>query len=139
MIKTLSIILPACACVLLSCSKQHATAPEPFGETGVVEVCIHMDRVGALQKALKAKDLEIKKLNISLPAEGQTTVDDTIQLTGGIYGRTERKTYPELAAFVDGKYVKWTLSVQTFDQDGQVIHSGVGLQYTGTNKIRVAS
>jgi hypothetical protein len=120
--KTVYVMIFSCAMLVASCSVDHPIDFESFGETGVLKVAIHMDRVGALSKAMKATEIEMTNLCITLYADGQPTVYDTIQLTGGSYERTERKTYPGLVAYNDGQLVQWTLYVEARDQRDQVIH-----------------
>jgi len=122
--KVLFIILFACFCCLVSCSKPQTVEPEPSGETGVINIAVHLDKVGALTKTTETTAIEITELDIELSAEGQSTHYDTIQLTGGMYARTERRSYPGLTAFVNNSFIEWTLSIRTRDQQDHIIHSG---------------
>jgi hypothetical protein len=110
------------AMILVSCAVDHSNDYEKSGETGVLNVAIHMDKVGALCKSMKATDIEMTDLCVTLSADGQPTIFDTIQLTGGSYARTERKTYPGLVVYNDGQLVQWTLNVEALDQRNEVIH-----------------
>ena len=86
--KFLSFILPVCTVVLFSCSKHHTVDPKSTADTGVVEIRIHLNRVGTLRKAMETTEIEIDKLIVAFSADGHPSIHDTIQLTGGMYDRT---------------------------------------------------
>ncbi len=119
-----SCIVLAVAAVLLSCSEPQPAGSGSSDETGVLQLAVHMTKVGALTKTMKAAEIEITRLFVTLSADDQPSVYDTIPLTGGNYERTERKTYPELIAFVNGRFVEWTLSVKARDRMDRVIYEG---------------
>ena len=111
--------------IIISCSKEHAVDPESTTshiKKGVVQLSVQMERIGALRKTLEKKEINLSELYVTLSAEGQMTVYDTIQLTGGSYERTERKIYPGLVAYLNGELVEWKLSVETRDLMDKVIH-----------------
>jgi len=109
-----------------SCSsRQHPiNAVSSSGETGTLQISVHMNRVGALRKAARKSSIELTTLYITLSADSQSTLFDTLQLSGGNEELLERKEYPGMAAYVNGAFVNWTLSVEVRDQDDMVIHSG---------------
>ena len=104
-----------CAVFLLSCS-ENPHIPLAYGDPGSANVIVSVGKVGALGKI---RNIELRTLYISLSAPGETTVRDTFPLSGN--GEiTISKTYSNLASLLK----TWTLTAESRDVDGVVIHSG---------------
>jgi hypothetical protein len=82
-------------------------------------VTIKVGDVGSLAKAGASADIEMKKLSITLSAEGEETITDEFDLRGH-GGQTVTKTYEGLASLLK----EWTLTAEARDADGMVIHRG---------------
>lgn len=121
-----SVVAVAAVCAYLCSCTGHddPVAPAARPQTGTVEVTIHAGGIGALSKAAGGAAIEMSDLYVALSAEGEKTVYDTLPLTGGSHERTERKTYTGLASRIEDRIVDWTLTVESRDGNGEVIHSG---------------
>lgn len=110
---------------IFSCFNRHGpVTPGTTSETGALQVSVNIGKVGALIKAKNRATIEMTKLFVTLSANSQDTIFDTLLLTGGNQERTERKTYTGLTALVDEEIVSWTLNTTALDQNGIVIHAG---------------
>lgn len=110
--------------ILFSCSNDHAVDYELLEENGAINVSISLGETGALQKIMHMNSsIEIEKICISLTAEDQSNILDTITLNGESREITEEKTY-SMVAWTENEAVEWTLSVESQDKQGTVIHSG---------------
>jgi len=120
--KIISIVIMLSAAILLSCSNNNQPiVPDISTESGTLKVSLKMDRVGLLGKT---KAIEMAGLYVVLSAEGQDTVFDTIQLSGGSYERSVEKVYDNIVSRVKNRIVEWTISLESRDQNDQPIHSG---------------
>jgi hypothetical protein len=95
--------------------------PVEPSESGALAMTVHAGTIGALAKTA---NIEMSTLYIQLSSPGLPTIYDTLSLSGGSAERTERQTYTNLASRVRNNIVEWTLTVESHDQNGTIIHSG---------------
>jgi uncharacterized protein (TIGR02145 family) len=95
--------------------------PVEASESGALAMTVHAGTIGALAKTAA---IEMSSLYIELSSPGLPTIYDTLSLSGGSAERTERKTYANLASRVRNSIVEWTLTVESRDLNGTIIHSG---------------
>lgn len=105
-----------CAVLFYSCSDAPTNTPTQKSDPGSAAISIQVGRVGSLGKV---RNVELKKLYLSLSAPGETTILDSADLSGNS-GATVTKDYSNLASLLK----TWTLSAETRDANGVVIHSG---------------
>ena len=103
------------ACILFSCS-ENPNNPSLKGDPGAATITVKVGKVGSLGKI---RNIELSKLYITLTAPDENPIYDTFSLSGNS-GTTINKTYSNLASLLK----TWTLSAETRDIDGIVIHSG---------------
>jgi hypothetical protein len=120
-----SIFIILIAVVLFSCSNGYdPSIHDLHKETGTVQVTVNLGEAGKLNKAKNTAAIDMANLVVTLSADGQDTINDTLSLTGGSQERTERMTYAGLAAWVNDRSVEWMLSATALDRNGLIIHSG---------------
>jgi alpha-tubulin suppressor-like RCC1 family protein len=106
---------------LFSCSKSPNN-PVDRSEPGSATVNIQLGKVGALAKSsalAKSTAISLSKLYITLTAQGEPTINDTISLSSGSSQANVTKTYGPLASIKE-----WTLTAASIDQNDSTIHSG---------------
>ena len=103
------------AFIFNACSSKAPLSPASNTEPGSASVTVKMGTIGSLAKRA---NIEFAKLCVSLSASGETTVLDTLSLSGNS-STTVSKTYGPLASLKT-----WTLNVLSLDTRDSLIHSG---------------
>lgn len=111
----LAIISLSAFLMFISCSNT-INAPVTRNEPGAANVSLHIGQISTLGKN---RTITLSKLYVALSATGETTQYDTFALSGN-NEQTFNKTYNNLASLVT-----WTLTAESRDVDGIVIHSGL--------------
>ena len=112
----LAIISLSAFLILNSCSNNINT-PIEQSEPGSANVSLNIGKVSTLGKN---RSISLSKLYVALSATGETTRYDTFSLSGN-GEQTINKTYNNLASLLK----TWTLTAESRDVDGIVIHSGL--------------
>ena len=111
--------------MLLSCSKDHSMDYALLVEKGAVQISVNLGKIGALQKGAQMNGpIEIADLCIALSAKDHGSIFDTIALAGGSQSISKQLTYANLAAWTENEAIQWTLSVESHDNQGKIVHSG---------------
>jgi alpha-tubulin suppressor-like RCC1 family protein len=101
--------------ILLSCSKNPGPVSTPY-EPGTANITFQIGKVGVLGK--KAT-IQLSKLYIMLSAPGETSIYDTVDLSGN-GSETFTKSYVNLASLLK----TWTITAESKDVNGITIHYG---------------
>jgi len=97
------------------CSNRPQPLQPDTKAPGAATITVKTGKVGSLAKAA---DISLSKLCVSLSAEDETTVYDTIAMSGN-GSTTVTKTYGNLASMKT-----WILAVKTLDSKDSLIHGG---------------
>ena len=115
-----SVLLTLCLFLCFSCSK--VDSPTSISkDAGSATVNIHVGKIGDLSRThvlARATAINLSKLFITLSAHGESTILDTLPLSGNNQAYIS-KTYGPLASLK-----QWTLTATSKDQNDSIIHNG---------------
>jgi hypothetical protein len=117
----LAVIVTLC---LLTCSLRNEVGVDLKDGTGSCNVTFNFTQIGAFAKKMTTAEIQMGKLFIDLSAQGQFTIYDTIQLSGGNNQQTVVKTYSGLLASVNDMAVEWKMSVAARDANDRTVYIG---------------
>jgi hypothetical protein len=101
--------------ILFAISCSSPTPPQNTDLQGSANITVHIGKVGALAKRA---DINFAKLCVTLSVSGETTIFDTISISGNT-STTVSKTYDNLASMKT-----WTLTAKSLDSKDSTIHAG---------------